>query len=602
MKKIFAGSVLLVVLLLVYIFFQQITAIFADGKIDYFYYHATLHDAQGHENGSSDIKINGDENKATLTVFETLPVNSNISIPVIEKTFYYHKGETYTFDVTMSQALKLRSGLWTVRTEKSSGIYEPDITPYQKLRLFDIDANGKVDLHDAVIVFENWATYNREKNKDYTPVTGWYNKLKNKSSYTLLASYYLSGEHPDYQHMSYMPRSRGNKEDVLHIPSSSAGNLVRLRFNRPALLALAYDNGQSITKKITTSEYAFTQTVPAVNTIYISEGNGTSPKEPLVPQGKETPLPNKPCPEWVHDQYQVKASDGNTYRTWHPQIDPVYWCYFGHEHGSNPVLFDEHFKVPFGYAGMHMGMNEKHEGFKVYVWNDILGYRWMVVQHQGTSSNQAACGREHELDFFTKNIKTDEIVSERYFVGDYGVSKMLGSGEALVPSKCVLQGKINSKGSRFLPVAGQSNNAEEPWIVNGTDVIGFNMADFSVDTLDSMRMCSDKTCDTITMTGKKGSDHMISFIDGLGTRDDEVHKGYFYTDPMGMKDLKKTDEMAVRQYTKPDFAIDTRLIRSIHTNLSTHCKDLEGFGAVMQCGIDLPDIPAERENSIHSPN
>ncbi len=600
-----------------YLSYIHINNLLKESNTDYFYYHAVLHGNDGKETGYSDIKVNADENKAVIAFNGNLADQSPISIPAANISYAYHTGKSYEVTVTPKQAFDLRTGLWNVKTADSNGIYKQDITPYQSLRLFDVDNSGHVDIRDMLIVFENWATYNRPINTTYSPVTGWNKELNSKSAYTILASYYISGETPDYQHTIYRPRSGLNGMDVLQLPASPSSYLVRLSFNRPVMISVFIPENQPkpewmkkwkkqsdglYSTQISNNTFAFTQETPAISMLYFSEENGKPSIEPSTPAGLEKAVPNKECPQWVHDQYMVQASDGNTYRTWHPQIDQVYWCYFGHEHGSNPSLFDAKFTVPFGYAGEHMGMHEKHEGFKVYIWEDILGYRWMVVQHQATSSNQAACGRTHELDFFTKNTRTDEIVSERYFVGDYGVSKMLGTGEPLKPTDCILQGKIQSKGSRFLPVVGAKNNAEEPWIVNGTDVISFNMADFSVDTLDSMRMCSDKSCDRITMTGKKGSDHMISFIDGLGTKDDENHNGIFYTDAMGMKDLKKTDPMAVRQYTKPEFSTATRLIRSIHSNLSTHCKDIEGFGAILQCGIDLPDISAERENSIHAPN
>src|SRR5262245_1059193 len=47
-------------------------------------------------------------------------------------------------------------------------------------------------------------------------------------------------------------------------------------------------------------------------------------------------LPGQPCPQALHDSYVVTGPDGKVYPTWHPPVDPVYGCYFGHEHGSDP--------------------------------------------------------------------------------------------------------------------------------------------------------------------------------------------------------------------------------------------------------------------------
>lgn len=53
------------------------------------------------------------------------------------------------------------------------------------------------------------------------------------------------------------------------------------------------------------------------------------------------PRPARDCPEWLHD-VQVTPNrrrlrgEPSHWRTWHPMIDPMYWCYYGHEHGSYP--------------------------------------------------------------------------------------------------------------------------------------------------------------------------------------------------------------------------------------------------------------------------
>lgn len=103
--------------------------------------------------------------------------------------------------------------------------------------------------------------------------------------------------------------------------------------------------------------------VPGRYTNYITGLKDTPANDP--------PLPNAKCPTWLHDAYVVKEQGARRYwHTWHPMIDPVYWCYFDHEHGSYPGLC----KPKFHYTAYHTADNstadgrqdESHNGFKVF--------------------------------------------------------------------------------------------------------------------------------------------------------------------------------------------------------------------------------------------
>lgn len=93
----------------------------------------------------------------------------------------------------------------------------------------------------------------------------------------------------------------------------------------------------------------------------------------------EPVVPNETCPDWVHDLYVVKSRDGDVataegempyWRTWHPPIDPVFWCYFTNEHGTYPGKY----RPMFGYTAwktpdestLDGRQDESHEGFKVF--------------------------------------------------------------------------------------------------------------------------------------------------------------------------------------------------------------------------------------------
>src|SRR5438128_3542198 len=49
-----------------------------------------------------------------------------------------------------------------------------------------------------------------------------------------------------------------------------------------------------------------------------------------------TPGPRDDCTAEVHNSYSVVGPDRKLYPTWHPPVDPVTGCSFGHDHGRDP--------------------------------------------------------------------------------------------------------------------------------------------------------------------------------------------------------------------------------------------------------------------------
>jgi len=127
------------------------------------------------------------------------------------------------------------------------------------------------------------------------------------------------------------------------------------------------------------------QTAPPI------DSGSPSPSKPPQP----TPVRNQPCPAWVHDRYTATGPDGKAYPTWHPPIDPIYGCVFGHEHGDDPTGSPALNGRPvlFGYAATQMGMVEPHAGYKVFRQDNIHdahapnhdGASVLMTLHQGTS-------------------------------------------------------------------------------------------------------------------------------------------------------------------------------------------------------------------------
>jgi hypothetical protein len=126
----------------------------------------------------------------------------------------------------------------------------------------------------------------------------------------------------------------------------------------------------------------------------------------------------------VHDRFSTIGPDGKRYPTWHPPVDPLTGCSFGHEHGRDPrgsALYAEVGDLPFGYANeqldaANLGMrrHEDHVGHKVEWENDVvmrsngagglLEVRCDVLTklHQGTHSKDAFTNNLHELNYHVR--------------------------------------------------------------------------------------------------------------------------------------------------------------------------------------------------------
>ena len=134
------------------------------------------------------------------------------------------------------------------------------------------------------------------------------------------------------------------------------------------------------------------------------------------------PARNDTCTREIHDRYRTIGPDGLNYPTWHPPVDPVTGCLFGHEHGRDPAesdLFVEVGAIPFGYANEHLvasgfgaTRNEDHVGHKIEWENGIamrvgqgagavISIRCDVLTklHQGTHSPDAFTNNLHELAY-----------------------------------------------------------------------------------------------------------------------------------------------------------------------------------------------------------
>lgn len=147
----------------------------------------------------------------------------------------------------------------------------------------------------------------------------------------------------------------------------------------------------------------------------------------------DSPVPNETCPEWVHDLYLTESRDGDVaknqqelpyWRTWHPQIDPMFWCYFTHEHGSYPGVY----RPALGYTAwktldeksVHKRQEESNEGFKVFAipLRDQSKYL-MLVMHMHVSQPRRFHTRHHTAIVAILDDKW-ELEMELHFKMDFG--------------------------------------------------------------------------------------------------------------------------------------------------------------------------------------
>src|SRR2546429_279704 len=129
------------------------------------------------------------------------------------------------------------------------------------------------------------------------------------------------------------------------------------------------------------------------------------------------------CTADIHNRYSVVGPDRKLYPTWHPPVDPVTGCSFGHDHGRDPrgsALYAEVGPIPFGYANEQLDVydpanprHEDHFGHKIEWENDVpMRFRSaaagslfeircdvLAKLHQGTHSKDAFTNNLHELAY-----------------------------------------------------------------------------------------------------------------------------------------------------------------------------------------------------------
>lgn len=328
--------------------------------------------------------------------------------------------------------------------------------------------------------------------------------------------------------------------------------------------------------------------------VMLSEQNGAPSVAPSVPAGKEVPKPNSTCPTWVHDQYTTTGPDGKQYATWHPQIDPVYWCSFGHEHGSDPSLAGTAYKVAFGYTAMLGGMTEPHNGFKINVFRNPTGGFWVITHHFGTGGIGRACVSMHTADMAL--IQNNVIKANLHFMGDFGKGMVTSLQTSQDITGCV--GAMVMPGSQGVrKINLRENSGYEPWRMDSSQLkLGVVFNSLTFDTGDAITGCASVACTALVpRPGNFGADHRITHESNIVVNGSGKTQGTFYTDATGTKRVDATTPGAVKQYVEPGLSVTANFGHTV-------CFTQDPWRGLMGCGGKLM-IPAKNlENGLGAAN
>ena len=302
--------------------------------------------------------------------------------------------------------------------------------------------------------------------------------------------------------------------------------------------------------------------------LLIGEGDGSNPLIPDLPTGiSERPVPNQTCPAWVHDQYVAgHPDDGRMYRTWHPSIDPVYWCYFGHEHGSDPSLVN--YTPHFGYtAAKNNNQDERHEGFKGFAFknNDI---NWYLNVHATTGLASRLCVRFHTAVLAATD-SDGKLLAELSFKADFGEARATEGDRPVIKSADCPQEDLAAADTgaekRLRVIDEFGNEGYEQWSFIGQDFLGLVLerGRIKIDIRNPVTGCNNLRCDEFVVASAKRGDLRTLKVSGNLEVDyreesdmsDGKKDGYFYTDPQGTEFLKANDKNAVRQYVARDLSL-----------------------------------------------
>lgn len=345
-----------------------------------------------------------------------------------------------------------------------------------------------------------------------------------------------------------------------------------------------------------------------------------APGYPRAPPGRQQPEPNRECPPWLHDLHVAPSGDAETsvvhgepmtWQTWHPMVDPVFWCYYAHEHGAFPGWY----RPRFGYTAWktpdnsttHGRQNESHNGFKMFSF-PVPGENRVLsgTVHMHLAKARRFTARHHTVVFAVHRVLPDgawDLEMELSMKMDFGPAQVTLATRKTIPAtevdedvKSELDARGVRAGRRFnvlnidegfpdtvnttLIVKGDlekgpkavSRGVYEQWkgplnscMKSGTRVNrGFK---FDIrDPATAMRFTSGTTDDNIQYLRGKSIKKVFHIRNGgveIGLEycnlknwesvDLEASQGVFYTNPYFSEVVDGPGANAVRQFIKPGF-------------------------------------------------
>lgn len=171
-----------------------------------------------------------------------------------------------------------------------------------------------------------------------------------------------------------------------------------------------------------------------------------------------------PCPAALHDLWTVTPpatgnadTDGKAWATWHPALDPIFHCQYGHEHGSSPARLPGIPPPPFSLVAWANGREaESHTGFKGYAFRTPTGEGVYITAHIDTASLRRAHTRFHTVSLAVVSAG-GELVMDTRCKGDFGFAFTLPT-DFLTNFRPLPLGRVNEA----LRAAAEADPAVQP--------------------------------------------------------------------------------------------------------------------------------------------
>ena len=310
--------------------------------------------------------------------------------------------------------------------------------------------------------------------------------------------------------------------------------------------------------------------------VLIAEKDGSAPSPPT---GNKDAEPGKLCPSWLHDQWVVSGFDeddpdtvNRNFRTFHPLLDPCFFCSYGHEHGSNaPSIMG--YWPRYGYMALKNGdESESHEGFKDYVLD--LGDHYLYYNvHAHLSRDRRLTEQFHTnvIRIVTKRgLKKMLHVQYKAFYGPLVGLDENGKRIGLTPEDSKLRAELGRTTHPRREVQIRTVPLQIKYEIWSTVPMCSNTTYFYEPTVfikdpqTGLEYTRFDPKEFVTLTGKGinrefRSDNWIMGLDLCECHGDlnskELASGYFYTDPKGKKRVSGPGPSSVKQYIAPSFSI-----------------------------------------------